>query len=746
MSKTKNSKKEISPQQKLIFRLITAFVPFIILLSFEGILRVVNYGDNLDLFIQNPTEGYENYMIVNPIVGKKYFQKFEYSNPPNDIFLTDKPENTFRIFVMGSSTVYGFPYERNLMFSRILHKQLEDAYPGIKIEMVNTAIIAINSFTLLDFIDQILKYEPDAVLIYAGHNEFYGAFGIGSNETMSRNKDLTKLHIGLMDYRIYQLLRNMIAGVSQKIGTNDNKVQGTLMKRMVADKDILLNSEKYNIAMERYRQNMDEILEKIHKKNVPVFLSEVISNINGMEPFQSISAEGLEAANDVYQKAKEAEEKGDFAKASELYYKAKDLDCIRFRASEDVNKIIKELGLKYEVYPVLMLDWFKSLSPNRLIGNTLMTEHVHPNIDGNFIMSRAFGTAVIKSEVIKANNEDKGYTSSYRKLNYGYTALDSLVAMHRVKTLKGNWPFVKAGEKEINYQKQYRPGSYIDSLAFSAISSKEISVSMVRLELAKKYKKNGQYYLAYKEYDALLRTNPYLAVNYRDAATSLIDLEDLPGSLKYFQKSLEYEESGFALFKMGEIYLFMGDYTNAISHFEKAFPLIPDDKKVVVLVKSYMASVYANDVAKSKAFANELKRVNAENYLKIPPKQYVSNQYIPYQTRKQVNEAKQLIADNQPDEALEILLNSLKIYDSHIAKRLIGEIYFSRRDAQRASAYFNSVYEPFKFDVEFLHKYATTFIAKNDPVNARKLVEEINRINPNYEYLKVLNTLLLSTK
>src|SRR5690606_37401827 len=118
-----------------------------------------------------------------------------------------------------------------------------------KIEMVNTAITAINSFTLLDYTDQILKYKPDAVLIYAGHNEFYGAFGIGSNETMSRNRDLTQLHITLMDYKIYQLLRNVIAGISQKIASGKNdEVHGTLMKRMVADKDILLNSDEYKIA------------------------------------------------------------------------------------------------------------------------------------------------------------------------------------------------------------------------------------------------------------------------------------------------------------------------------------------------------------------------------------------------------------------------------------------------------------------------------------------------------------------
>ena len=66
--------------------MITGLIPIIILLSFEGILRVANYGDNLDLFIQNPTEGYEKYMMVNPKVGKKYFQKFEYSSSSKRYF------------------------------------------------------------------------------------------------------------------------------------------------------------------------------------------------------------------------------------------------------------------------------------------------------------------------------------------------------------------------------------------------------------------------------------------------------------------------------------------------------------------------------------------------------------------------------------------------------------------------------------------------------------------------------------
>ena len=144
MNKPKVLKKDKSSKQNYVFKLITVLIPILILFVFEAVLRISGYGDNLNLFIKNPAEGYEKYMIVNPEVGKKYFQKFEYTAPANDIFLTDKPENTFRIFVMGSSTVYGFPYERNLMFSRILHQQLEDAYPGKKIEVVNTAITAID--------------------------------------------------------------------------------------------------------------------------------------------------------------------------------------------------------------------------------------------------------------------------------------------------------------------------------------------------------------------------------------------------------------------------------------------------------------------------------------------------------------------------------------------------------------------------------------------------------------------------
>ena len=732
MHQQKKTGKKTSTKHSLIFKLIIVIIPFLILLAFEGILRLANYGDNLSLFVKNMEPGYEEFMMVNPIIGKKYFQKFEYTSPPNDIFYAKKPANSFRIFVMGSSTVYGFPYDRNLMFSRILHKELEDKYPDKKIEVINTAITAINSFTLLDYVDEILDYEPDAILMYAGHNEFYGAFGVGSNETMSRNRGLTRLHISLMNLKLYQLIRNIISTTSGMFGTGGTEVHGTLMKRMVANADILYNSDDYQLAMKRYRQNMDEILTQFKKKGVPVFLSDLVSNVKDIEPFNSVADDSLPLAIDIYNEAKKADAELDYEKASQQYYYAKDLDCIRFRASEDVNKIIDELADKDRAYKVSMLKWFKEHSDKGLIGNNLMTEHLHPNIDGAFLMAQAFFNKIVDTGVVGESSVSEDFNYEYYKRNWGYTLLDSLIAVHRVNNLKGFWPFVKSGEKEINYLQIYQPKNRLDSIVISVLRDPNQILGVARLDLAKSYEKEGLIDLAYKEYEALLRTNPYVAINYRDAANCLIILGDLPLAQKYFQQSLEYEQSYLAYYRIGEIDLIKHDFENAIQNLKKAFEIAPNENKVNILGRVYNAYVYSNKMDEAKSVADELRRVNAESLLNLKPKRYLFSQYIPYQTKNQVAQAQELANDKKFDEAIDVLKNSLQIYQSHVAKRFIGEIYFEQNDYENALKYFLQVYSEFEFDPVFLHHLVIIYTDKKDTVNAQKYIRLLQQVAPDF--------------
>jgi hypothetical protein len=180
--------------KKIYFRLFALLLILFLFGFVELALRIFSYGNNLNLFITHPENCMSKYYTTNPKIGEKYFIKFDATGGVNDVFLKQKPDNTYRIFVLGSSSVVGFPYDKNLMFSRILHQRLIDAYPNKNIEVVNTAITAINTITLLDFMREIVKYEPDAIAFYEGHNDFYGAFGVGSNETLSKNKFIQSMH------------------------------------------------------------------------------------------------------------------------------------------------------------------------------------------------------------------------------------------------------------------------------------------------------------------------------------------------------------------------------------------------------------------------------------------------------------------------------------------------------------------------------------------------------------------------
>ena len=61
---------------------------------------------------------------------------------------------------------------------------------------------AINSYTLLDFMDEILEQSPDALLIYTGHNEYYGALGVGSEQSLGNSRWLIHTYLKLRSVKL----------------------------------------------------------------------------------------------------------------------------------------------------------------------------------------------------------------------------------------------------------------------------------------------------------------------------------------------------------------------------------------------------------------------------------------------------------------------------------------------------------------------------------------------------------------
>lgn len=723
---------QISHKRKRIYSIISILIPLIFLIALELILRVAGYGDNHSLFITHPDEEFENYYVVNPEIGKKYFQKMEYTNPAKDRFLKEKPEGVFRVFVLGSSTVVGFPYDNNLSFPRILEERLRDAYPGQKFEIVNTAITAINSFTLADFMPQILNQKPDAVLIYAGHNEFYGAFGAGSNEATYHNATMIKIHLKLMNYRVYQLTVNVVGKITSVFASSEKK-RGTLMSRMVKDADILYGSKTYKEGMDNYQSNLGDMLEMAKEKNIPVFISDLVSNLRDLKPFKSIASGELKGAEEYFHAGQKFEQQGDLQRANENYTLARDYDCIRFRASSDINKAVKELAEKYRAHYVPTLELFNANAQNGIVGNDLLTEHVHPNIKGAFLLSEAFYKEIVESEVLAKgiHRETEKNLKTFIK-DYGYSTLDSMIGVHRINNLSYHWPFRDESKEYIDYREIYRPKGKIDSLAFNVMAKQEMSLLDAHEYLADYYYKKGNYLNAWKEYNSLTRINPYRSIYYRKTADCLLRMNDLPEAYRFYDRSTEYEETFYAHFRAGEICMIKNDFERAIVHFQKSQAKANKEEKEKALVKIYQALHYLNRGDEGEEIASYFQRINPNRPIPVPPRSNTYKDYIPVQVKEIITEAQKALGAGEKEKAIGLLNQSLEIKETPLAYKLLGEIHYENREFDKAQVNLMKAYPEFKFDTPFLSTCFMAHAATRKLDLAKTTLEQLKRTDPKF--------------
>src|ERR1039457_4166005 len=299
--KKQNKEKVTSPTRK-IFYLVLILIPIIFFVLLEIGLRFFEYGYDYTQWV-SPTKGK---YVLNPDIAHKYFHNIDnvpYSN--QDIFDEIKKPNAFRVFVLGESAGAGYPFIPLRAFSRYLEQKLSLQYPASKIEVINCSITAINTYTMRDLFPGILEQKPDLVLIYAGHNEYYGALGVGSMESLGTSRSMVNLVIYHERFKTFQLIRNLLKSAAGLLGGKKEALTGTLMARMAQNQYIGLDSDTYKKGGKQFRENMHDILEMAKEQNVPVILSTLACNLKDQYPFVSIKEKEHPAADKVYLQAKE---------------------------------------------------------------------------------------------------------------------------------------------------------------------------------------------------------------------------------------------------------------------------------------------------------------------------------------------------------------------------------------------------------------------------------------------------------
>lgn len=573
--------------KKRIFWAVTVLMPLFTLLLLEGMLQLFNYGGDLNLFIEGPP-GFEKFLRINPEVARRYFylQK-SVPTPPKQLFLKVKPSNGFRIFVLGESSAAGFPYGTNSSFPNILERGLTNAFPEKYIEVVNVSMAAINSYALLDLTDEILTKSPDIILIYTGHNEYYGAMGAGSTESLPGGfRWLIRAYLKLQSFKTVMLMRDFagwIKNLSDKIlhGGNVTDPSATLMNRMVSEQAIISGSDLYEAGKEQFRDNIEAIIKKVQSKGVKIVLSELVSNLRDQEPFISVEDGKTESARICFIRGRQNENNGDYKKAREYYLKAKDRDALRFRAPEEFNVILAELSLKYSVPLVPLVSYFEKESPHGIIGGGLILEHLHPNECGYFLIAKAFYDTLVKEKIAEGVKPDYDFNKEKGKCR---TELDSVYAAITVSHLKNSWPF-KPRYTPNEFLLNYRARNILEELSLKIIPSTNFSLEAAHMELGKYYERQGKSDKALGEYEALIASIPEEPEFYEKAASVLLKEKEFGKAFLLLRKSLKYNESTFAFKWLGQIELMNKNYIQAAEYLKKADP--EDSQAIFNLSRAY---------------------------------------------------------------------------------------------------------------------------------------------------------------
>ena len=724
----------------ITFSVILVLLPLFLLLLFEGILRLSGYGDSYQLFTEFKHFG-KSYKTAYTDYGKKYFSQLNYTHPPNDIFLKEKPDNGFRIFVIGSSTAAGFPYNVSNSFSRILQQRLQDSYPDHYVEVINIAITAINSYSFYDMIDQILKEQPDALLIYAGHNEFYGAMGIASIEGLGGFRSLKLAHLKLLKLRVYQLTGTLINKIRAIIPTPPNK-EGqpgeSLMESIARHKSIEYESHIYKTAHEHYEKNMGSILKKANNQNVTVLFSEVVGNIKDLEPFVAVNSELFPSANEVFNNARQLEKSGDIAKAKELYYQAKDLDGLRFRASEDINRIIHKLSKKYHAIPVPMKTVFENHSPENLIGNNLLTEHVHPNIDGYFLMADAFYNILIENDILGELDSTNFKPGSFYRQNWGFTPLDSIFTQLRLQQLLTRWPFVKVNPKT-SFLDEYTPVNKLDSLAMR-ILRREVTLGDAYRLMVNKHERNFQFQQAYEYVLALARMNPHNPENFIRAGDLLLLDNNYDMALYMYITSLRHTRQLKQLYKTGEIYLELGQYGKAELFFKEALHQATGDVNQLL---THLLDVIA--IKKDNGETGDLSASEEQSFTHGTNVRQRVVIFAPTEVTEKLSRARHLIREQSFEQALNLLYEANRSHETPVANRYIGELYlhFGNREAL---TYLQKAYPEHSSNTMFITTYCYAAIMFDEVTLANNLLNRLQKLDPENQRISMLESKLQKSR
>ncbi len=432
---------KINSLKKILFTLIFLTLCLIVLVLFEFLLQLFHFGIDTHVFTQ--PKYIPDVYIDNPSFIDKYYSndRFEQAEAYiKNIFHVSKPNNVLRGIIVGGSTAEGYPFRSNQSFGKIAEVALNTAQSDIRFEIINLGFTAMSSYYVKDAAIKALKYQPDFIVIYAGHNEYYGTI----SQSTGGNYFIKNLYLFLKEFKTFQLFYNLL---NKKPDVNNEFI--TMMADQFNNTHFIRNEDIDKQVADRFIENIDAIIRTYHKKNIPVILFEPVSNLVDMPPFsgendlsfaqfiqdfsRSIKNEDITKietfctqtnlnttysnnANVVYLNAK-ADMITDNKIDMGAFISAKDMDSTPFRARSILVEKLMEYCLSHaETYPIYYIPTFDILASNLgldIFSNKLFIDHLHFNQYGQQVIGSILAQQI--ADLFHFNPDQKNKVQTFFK-------------------------------------------------------------------------------------------------------------------------------------------------------------------------------------------------------------------------------------------------------------------------------------------------------------------------------------------
>lgn len=237
-------------RRRWTFRVLAALLPVVLLAVVEAIRRVAGWGGYPPVVIPVGAEGGGTLCITNrtapavyfkgPVSGAGAMREFA--------FIHRKPPGTLRIVLAGGSAMEGFPQPAGLSAGAFLEEMLR----------------------------AVLPYSPDWVILYSGHNEFFGAAGVASVHSAGRSPAAIRMRHTLNGLALVQAV--------SELGGDERPASPHLMERAAARRQIAPDDPIREQAARHLEAQARRLAEECKAAGAGLIICTLASHERGLAP------------------------------------------------------------------------------------------------------------------------------------------------------------------------------------------------------------------------------------------------------------------------------------------------------------------------------------------------------------------------------------------------------------------------------------------------------------------------------